>query len=247
MPDVYLHVFQRTQYEVGRLWQGNQISVAQEHYCSAATQLIMSQLYPHIFGSVKTHGTLVGTCVSGDLHEIGVRILCDFFEMQGWHSHYLGANVPSPSVVETVLQLKADVLAISATITYLVLRSRRELPFHWMMLAFAVFIVACGATHFMEVWTLRAANPPYWLSGWVKLPLIKPLAGVNVSFSPLVPVITNTLLLVNTTLLVRPPFRLPPVNVTVALVSASTRFVGPTAGATYCPPATEVNNANPLV
>ncbi len=118
VPDVYLHVFQRTQYEVGRLWQGNQISVAQEHYCSAATQLIMSQLYPHIFGSAKTHGTIVGTCVSGDLHEIGVRILCDFFEMQGWHSHYLGANVPSSSVVQTVLQLKADVLAISATITY---------------------------------------------------------------------------------------------------------------------------------
>ncbi len=90
----------------------------QEHYCSAATQLIMSQLYPHIFGSAKTHGTLVGTCVSGDLHEIGVRILCDFFEMQGWHSHYLGANVPTSSVVQTVLQLKADVLAISATITY---------------------------------------------------------------------------------------------------------------------------------
>ena len=116
--DIYLHVFQRTQYEVGRLWQGNEINVAQEHYCSAATQLIMSQLYPHIFGAAKTHGTIVGTCVSGDLHEIGVRILCDFFEMQGWHSHYLGANVPTSSVVQTVLQLKADVVAISATITY---------------------------------------------------------------------------------------------------------------------------------
>ena len=116
--DVYLLVFERTQYEVGRLWQANQINVAQEHYCSAATQFIMSQLYPHIFGSVKTRGTLVGTCVSGDMHEIGVRIVCDFFEMQGWHSHYLGANVPSPSVIQTVLQLKADVLAISATITY---------------------------------------------------------------------------------------------------------------------------------
>ncbi len=118
VPAIYLHVFQRTQYEIGRLWQGNQISVAQEHYCTAATQLIMSQLYPHIFGAAKTHGTLVGTCVSGDLHEIGVRILCDFFEMHGWHSHYLGANVPSSSVIQTVLQLKADVLAISATITY---------------------------------------------------------------------------------------------------------------------------------
>ncbi|EDN69787.1 cobalamin B12-binding [Beggiatoa sp. PS] len=47
--DIYLHVFQSSQYEIGRLWQMNKISVAQEHYCTAATQLIMSQLYSHIF------------------------------------------------------------------------------------------------------------------------------------------------------------------------------------------------------
>lgn len=116
--DLYLHVFQRTQYEIGRLWQINQISVAQEHYCSAATQLIMSQLYPYVFGAEKTRGTLVATCVSGDLHEIGVRMVSDFFEMDGWNTHYLGANVPAASVVQTLLEQQATVLAISATISY---------------------------------------------------------------------------------------------------------------------------------
>lgn len=43
--DIYIHVFQKSQYEVGRLWLSNKITVAKEHYCSAATQQIMSQLY----------------------------------------------------------------------------------------------------------------------------------------------------------------------------------------------------------
>ena len=116
--DLYLHVFQRSLYETGRLWQLNQISVAQEHYCTAATQLIMSQLYPYIFGNEKTHGVLVATCVAGDLHEIGARMVSDFFEMDGWHTYYLGANVPPSAVVQTLVQRQADVLAISATITY---------------------------------------------------------------------------------------------------------------------------------
>lgn len=116
--DLYLHVFQRTQYELGRLWQLNEINVAQEHYGSAATQLIMSQLYPVIFGAAKSRGVLVAACVAGDLHEIGARMVSDFFELDGWHTHYLGANVPTPSVVQTVVRLKATVLAISATITY---------------------------------------------------------------------------------------------------------------------------------
>jgi len=116
--DLYLNVFQRTQYEIGRLWQVNEISVAQEHSCTAATQMIMSQLYPYIFGAERKGGTLVAACVADDLHEIGPRILADFFEMEGWETHFLGANVPTPSVVQTLIERRATVLGISATITY---------------------------------------------------------------------------------------------------------------------------------
>jgi signal transduction histidine kinase len=34
------------------------------------------------------------------------------------------------------------------------MRRRKDLPFNWMFLLFGVFIVACGATHLMELWTL---------------------------------------------------------------------------------------------
>jgi len=115
--EIYLHVFQTAQYEVGRLWQTNQITVAQEHYCTAATQLIMSQLYPYVFASDKTEGTLVATCVAGNLHEIGIRMVTDFFEMDGWNTYFLGASTPAQAVVDAVVQHQAQVLAISATIS----------------------------------------------------------------------------------------------------------------------------------
>ena len=116
--DIYLNVFQRAQYEIGRLWQINQLSVAEEHYCTAATQLIMSQLYPYIFATEKNGLRLVATCIGGDLHEIGIRMVSDFFEMEGWDTFYLGANTPTPSIVQAVAERKAHVLAMSATITY---------------------------------------------------------------------------------------------------------------------------------
>lgn len=78
-------------------------------------------------------------------------------------------------------------VAISGGLVWLVVRARRELPFHWIMIAFAIFIVACGATHFMEVWTLTAPHPKYWLSGWVKL--VTAIASVTtaVVLPPLIP------------------------------------------------------------
>ena len=115
---IYLHVFQPAQYEIGRLWQLNKINVAQEHYCTAATQLVMSQLYPYVFASEKRAGTLVATCVAGDLHEIGMRMVADFFEMEGWNTVYLGANMPSSAVVDTVVQRHAQALGISATMSF---------------------------------------------------------------------------------------------------------------------------------
>ncbi|MGM0401803.1 MAG: cobalamin-dependent protein [Chloroflexota bacterium] len=116
--EIYLHVFQPCQREVGRLWQMNQVSVAQEHFCTAATQLIMSQLYPQIFAKEKTGHRLVATSVGGELHEIGMRMVADFMQMQGWDTYYVGANTPTGSVLRSVEEREADVLAISATMSF---------------------------------------------------------------------------------------------------------------------------------
>jgi len=116
--DIYTNVFQPVQYEIGRLWQTNEISVAQEHYCTAATQLVMSQLYPYLFTGQKKDRRLVTTCVSGELHEMGARMVTDFFEMNGWDTFYLGANMPIEGVVQFLIETKPQCLAISATMTF---------------------------------------------------------------------------------------------------------------------------------
>jgi signal transduction histidine kinase len=45
-------------------------------------------------------------------------------------------------------------------------RKRTDLKFHWMFVCFAVFILACGTTHLLEIWNIWHGN--YWLSGSVK-------------------------------------------------------------------------------
>jgi PAS domain S-box-containing protein len=55
--------------------------------------------------------------------------------------------------------------SIPTTLFYFV-RKRRDLPFDWIFLLFSAFIVACGTTHLIEIWTLW--HPTYWLAGFVK-------------------------------------------------------------------------------
>ncbi len=117
IPEVYLDVFQPALREVGRLWQMNRITVAHEHFATAATQAIMAQLYPHIFKAGTKHHTVIATCVGGELHEIGARMVGDCLELDGWDTHYLGANSPAKGIIRLLRERQADLLAVSATLT----------------------------------------------------------------------------------------------------------------------------------
>lgn len=55
--------------------------------------------------------------------------------------------------------------SIVAMLIYFV-RQRQDLPFSRIFVLFAAFIVTCGFTHVMEVWTLW--RPDYWVSGNIK-------------------------------------------------------------------------------
>ena len=114
--EMYMHVFQPCQWEIGRLWQTARISVADEHYCTAATQMIMSRLYRYIFSGAKNGLAMVSTCVGDEMHELGARMVADLFEMNGWQTTYLGANVPTRDIIRTVEKQSVDVLAVSATL-----------------------------------------------------------------------------------------------------------------------------------
>lgn len=118
--DIYRRVFEPVQKEVGRLWQLNRVSVAQEHFCTAATQQVMTRLYGRLFREPKPQEgrqrRVVAMCVGGELHEIGLRIVTDMLELEGWQTWYLGASMPAASAIQLCVDHDADALLISATL-----------------------------------------------------------------------------------------------------------------------------------
>src|ERR1700716_3165905 len=76
-----------------------------------------------------------------------------------WRPDILALHVASDTLIALAY------FSIAFTLLYFV-RKRRDLEFNWMFVCFAVFIVACGATHVMEVWVIW--HPAYWLSGSIK-------------------------------------------------------------------------------
>src|SRR4051812_19992029 len=73
---IYLEVLQPTLYDVGRRWSHAQISVAQEHLATAATQSAMARLAESLSTGQRRvrAGVAVVACVSDELHSLGGRM-----------------------------------------------------------------------------------------------------------------------------------------------------------------------------
>ena len=76
-----------------------------------------------------------------------------------WTPGLIGLHVASDSLIAF------SYFSIPLTLLHIA-RKRRDIPFSWMFLCFGAFIVACGSTHLLEVWTIWF--PSYWLAGSVK-------------------------------------------------------------------------------
>lgn len=116
--NIYFYVMEHSLKEVGRLWEMNILDISQEHYFSNVTHQIMSRLYPYFTSGDKNGHSCVSLSVSGEFHNIGVRMVTDFLEGEGWDSYYLGSDIPTQNVIRAVQDRKADMLLISATMAF---------------------------------------------------------------------------------------------------------------------------------
>ncbi len=115
---IYQKIFQKSMVKVGELWNTNQITVDVEHYITSMTQNIMMQLWPRIMDSEKTGLSLVACTIGNELHEMGVRILCDLMEIKGWNNIYLGAAIPVENILTALKKHKPDLVVLSVTMPF---------------------------------------------------------------------------------------------------------------------------------
>ena len=116
--ELELGVLSAAQREIGRLWQENQVSVAEEHLATSVTQLVMSHLYRHLPRESHNGKVALVACVEGELHDMGGRFGADFLEMAGFEVRFLGANVPTKSLLAMVERDRPDVVGLSAAMSF---------------------------------------------------------------------------------------------------------------------------------
>lgn len=114
---IYLEVLQPALREIGRLWQENEISVADEHLATAISQSVMARLYDGAAAATAANGrSLIAACADVERHEVGLRMICDLFEIEGWTTAYLGGSVPIEGLISIVKAKRPDLVVLSVAL-----------------------------------------------------------------------------------------------------------------------------------
>ncbi len=114
--DLYVKLFQRSMYEVGELWETNQITVANEHLATSVTESLLTVVYQDVFATERVGRKAVISCAANEFHQIGGKIVADMLEVNGWDAHFVGANTPVEDLVKHVGEVRPDMVGLSLSI-----------------------------------------------------------------------------------------------------------------------------------
>ena len=116
--DLRTHVIRAAQAEIGRRWQRNDISIAQEHMATAISQLALAELFRHEHPDEPNGRKVIVACVEGELHDFPARLVADELDLAGFDVRFLGASVPLEALMSFIAREDPDLLVISATMAF---------------------------------------------------------------------------------------------------------------------------------
>ena len=113
LTEASVRLIQPAMVEVGELWQGNRISVAQEHLATAISENVIARAYLQATFAAPVGRSALLAGVAGNRHTLGLRMVSDAFETIGWDVLYLGGDVPTTDLIRQIDASPVDVLGLS--------------------------------------------------------------------------------------------------------------------------------------
>lgn len=111
----------------------SKLSIWKEHIRSSIIRTIIENCYPYIIRErnekykIKTQKRVAVVCPSEEYHEIGARMIADFFTLLGYETIFVGSNTPKEEFLNAVKIIDLDYIAISVTNYYHLVTAQRTI------------------------------------------------------------------------------------------------------------------------
>ena len=111
---------------------GTEELIWREHVRSGIVRTIIEAAYPYVLeerdkrGSIPL-GNVMVMCPEFEDHELGARMVADFFTIAGYNTTFIGANTPQSTVIKAVEIIQPKYMCISVTNHYNLVATKKTI------------------------------------------------------------------------------------------------------------------------
>ncbi len=126
-----------------------QICIWKEHIKTAIVRTIVECSYPYVMEERKIKNTInkitaVIVCPSEEYHDLGARMVADFFTICGCNTIFVGSNTPFNNFFNALNRLRPEIVAISVSDYYNLVATKKMIEKIRSVMGYSVTIVAGG-------------------------------------------------------------------------------------------------------
>ncbi len=107
------------------------VCIWKEHLRTSIVRTIIECAYPFIIKERKkfseSKGRVLVVCPSEEYHEIGARMVADFFSLNGYDVSFVGANTPQDEIISATSHTRPKYVVLSVTNHYNLISAKRTI------------------------------------------------------------------------------------------------------------------------
>ncbi len=111
--EIYTGLFQKSLYQVGKMWDQNKLSVGDEHLGTEITEELLYYCSSRITPSRQLNKKALVSCVNKEFHKLGARMAADVFVLNGFETYFLGASTPTREILKYIDVKKPEYVGLS--------------------------------------------------------------------------------------------------------------------------------------
>lgn len=145
------------------------ICIWKEHVRTSIVRTVVEVAYPYVIRERDAAGnrkksTVAVVCPPEEWHDLGARMVADFFTVAGFKTTFVGANTPRREIINALRHLRPDYVAVSITDSYNLVGARRVVAeILELRTDFAFKLVLGGQACRNNAETCKAMNADYLL------------------------------------------------------------------------------------
>lgn len=114
----YKDIIEKSLVEIGKLWESGEVDVWKEHLATEISKVAMDNYKMKLRPSTPNNKKIIAFTPGTETHSVGLKMVSDFLEQQGYTTLFLGTNIPNRSVINAISDEKPYAICLSVTMRY---------------------------------------------------------------------------------------------------------------------------------